>query len=84
MSDLKLLDELLCAYMRERDLQPTDLEGDKGDSLTRDVMKRLRKAWKSGEMTIITMTWARYFEANPKPPKLWWQKVVHIPSRKIA
>lgn len=60
MSDLKLLDELLLAYMMEAKLRPDDLESHSVAS--RDAICRLEEAWNSGEMEEITLRWATYFK----------------------
>ncbi len=57
---LKLLDEVLLAWMRELKLQPAQVE--KHNSLTRDAVQLLRRKYTDGQMASITLTWANYFE----------------------
>lgn len=58
-TDLKLIDELLCD-MHTLDMSWQDVE--QSSSITRAAMARLRKAWFSGEMPVITHSLATYFE----------------------
>lgn len=59
-SDLKLLDEMLCDYMLIAKINTCE-ELERHSYLTGCIMRRLREAWKSGEMPVITMRWAIYF-----------------------
>ena len=69
LSDLKLIDELLIDIMWSKGMRPADLEMGKVSSVVNDAMKRLRSAWKSGEMKLITLSFARYFEQEPAVPQ---------------
>ena len=57
-SDLKLIDELL-VDMRATSQTYAELEVQ--SSVTRKAFARLRFAWKSGEMKVITLGLANYF-----------------------
>jgi hypothetical protein len=68
-TDLKLIDELLCDLrerMRDRRcIDPVSWEDVENDtSITRAAMARLRAAWKSGEMELITLSLAKYFDGG--------------------
>lgn len=65
--DLKLIDDLLLAYMHELKLRPEDLEGPKGTNLTERATKRLRQAWRNGEIGAITVTWDDFFKEADEP-----------------
>lgn len=60
MTDLKLIDELLCDIVQQQKLSWMDMETH--TSITREAMKRLRFAYKSGEMPIITLGLANHFK----------------------
>jgi hypothetical protein len=60
MTDLKIIDELLCDIRQTHNLQWKDLET--WSSVTRDAMHRLREAWDKNEMPVITLGLANYFE----------------------
>ncbi len=60
MSDLKIIDELLCYYKELNDRTWKEVEEDL--NINKVAMNRLRIAWKSREMSSITMSLARYFD----------------------
>lgn len=62
MTDLKIIDELLCLIMVSKDWNPGELE--QSYYITRTAMDRLRSAWKSGEMESLTVVLANYFESE--------------------
>lgn len=61
MTDLKLIDELLIDLLQAKHYR-TVAELENHSSVTRDAMERLREASASGEMPVITLRLARYFE----------------------
>jgi hypothetical protein len=62
MTDLKLIDELLCVVRQRNDLSWEEMERD--SVVTREAMDRLRRAWRSGEMPVITLGLANYFDID--------------------
>ena len=62
MSDLKLIDELLCDIHHQQDISWPKMER-YGSSVERKAIQRLREAWKNGEMPAITLSLANYFES---------------------
>ncbi len=58
MSDLKIIDELLCV-MKRPDQSWSDLEN--SYNITQIAMARLREAWNSKEMAMVTTGIANYF-----------------------
>lgn len=62
MSDLKLIDELLCHILQSERLTWAGLEGH--TSVTALAMLRLRAAYRCGEMPVITLGLADYFESS--------------------
>jgi len=61
MTDLKLIDELLCD-LKDRIEPPRYWERvETHSSATRKAMARLRQAWASGEMPVITLSLEEYF-----------------------
>jgi hypothetical protein len=62
MNDLKLIDELLCDYKTAKGITLADLEH--YSSVTAAAMQRLRQAWKSGEMPVITLSFANHFDST--------------------
>lgn len=67
MSDLKLIDELLCDLRAVYGLSWAEMESH--SSITRAAMRRLREAWTSGEMPVITLGIANHFRATKSPLK---------------
>lgn len=61
-SDLKLIDELLCDFRQREQLSWEEVES--WSSITREAMARLRTAWRSGEMSIITLSLSKYFDGD--------------------
>ncbi len=59
LTDLKLIDELLVTLMWAKNLSPSDLED--YSSVTIAAMARLRRAYCSREMKVITASLARHF-----------------------
>ena len=60
MADLKMVDELLCLMKQQNNLTWAELE--RFTNTSHQAMQRLRQAWKNGEMEIITLGLANYFE----------------------
>ena len=60
MTDLKLIDELLCGIKARYGMTWRQIEDD--PFVTGDAMDRLRVAWKNGEMEEITLSLANYFD----------------------
>lgn len=60
MTDLKLIDELLVSLRDGRTWQ----EVERDSYIARQAITRLRQAWKSGEMPMITLSLADYFEGK--------------------
>lgn len=58
--DLKLIDSLLCLYVKGPFKSWEDIERDTNLVIT--CLERLRKAWESGEMKLITLSLANYFK----------------------
>lgn len=63
MTDLKLIDELLCSMRQLLGVSWADMERE--SSVTRDAMARLRAAWESGEMPVLTLGIAEHFRKTP-------------------
>ena len=63
MTDLKLIDELLCA-MKWRDHPVTWEQMEAQSSIVEAAMSRLRAAYRSGEMDVITLALAEYFDGK--------------------
>ena len=61
MTDLKLMDELLCDLQQALDNRPWR-EMVRYSSTTSKAMKRLAEAYWSGEMKTITASLAMYFD----------------------
>lgn len=64
-SDLKLIDELLCD-MKGMHTGTSWEDIEEFSSVTRRAMRRLREAYSSGEMTVITLGLANYFRGKSK------------------
>lgn len=62
MTDLKLIDELLCDLKSETGKSWAEIE--KHSSVTREAMQRLYDAWTMGEMQMITLSLAVYFQGR--------------------
>lgn len=62
MTDLKLIDELLCDIKQTNNL--TWLQMEHHTSVTNEAMNRLRSAYRSGEARLITLGLALYFRAT--------------------
>ena len=61
-SDLKLIDELLCVLKDSRRLTWVELEVE--SYAARQALTRLRRAWESNEMPLITLSLAKFFDAE--------------------
>lgn len=61
MNDLKIIDELLCAYRELNDRTWKEVEDD--SNINKLAMSRLKQAWQSREMINgITTSLAQYFD----------------------
>lgn len=63
MTDLKLLDELLCDFKTATSRSWEEVE--QYSSVTREAMQRLRDAWLADELPVVTLSLARYFRDGP-------------------
>lgn len=61
ITDLKLIDELLVDMRGTRTWHELELSS----SVTRAAFRRLREAWKAGEMPMITLSLVNYFKMVP-------------------
>lgn len=61
MTDLKLIDELLCEIRSRNNLSWAELES--WSNLTREAMNRIRVAYYSKERPAITLGLSKYFES---------------------
>lgn len=67
-SDLKLIDELLCDIKSITGVSQW-VNVEQQTSVTQQAMRRLREAYRTGEITAITLGLATYFEAKPEQVK---------------
>ena len=63
-TDLKLIDELLCLYVKRTYRTWEDVENH--SNIPKECMARLRQAWESGEMEQITFGLSGYFGKDAK------------------
>jgi len=61
LTDLKLIDELLCDLKRSGE---TWADVEQRTSITRAAMHRLRTAYASGEMPVITLSLAKHLASG--------------------
>ena len=60
MDDLKMIDELLCLYVKTGDMTWEDVESD--SNLSYECMVRLRLAWHKKEPKSMTLSLHNYFK----------------------
>lgn len=65
MTDLKLIDELLCDIKQDMGVKWAYLDRN-GTSAVQEAMTRLREAWQCGEMPVITLGLANYFRGEDR------------------
>ena len=59
LTDLKLIDELLCDIKSRDELTWAQMETQ--SSATAEAMVRLRQVWASGSLRVLTLSLAQYF-----------------------
>lgn len=64
MSDLKLLDEVLCLYQLTTGKSWAEIES--GTFIMGEALNRLRQSWQSDRMPLITASLADYFSGPAK------------------